>query len=86
VHPLPSAARIGQQGWVWRLVIVVVRAVWWEGLASGEWVAKTAISLSVLRKGCFAGLVLVILIGLWVESLGFHTLERLTVRGLGVQR
>ena len=34
----------------------------------------------------FAGLVLVILIGLAVESLGFHTLERLTVRRWGVQR
>ncbi len=34
----------------------------------------------------FAGLVLVILIGLLVESLGFHTLERLTVRRWGVQR
>jgi NitT/TauT family transport system permease protein len=34
----------------------------------------------------FAGLMLVILIGLAVESLGFHTLERLTVRRWGVQR
>jgi len=34
----------------------------------------------------FAGLVLVILIGLLVETLGFHTLERLTVRKWGVQR
>ena len=34
----------------------------------------------------FAGLVMVILIGLLVESLGFHTLERLTVRRWGVQR
>ncbi len=34
----------------------------------------------------FAGLVLVLLIGLLVESLGFHTLERLTVRRWGVQR
>ncbi|MBV7428844.1 MULTISPECIES: ABC transporter permease [unclassified Acidovorax] len=34
----------------------------------------------------FGGLVLVILIGLAVESLGFHTLERLTVRRWGVQR
>ncbi len=34
----------------------------------------------------FAGLALVILIGLLVESLGFHTLERLTVRRWGVQR
>jgi NitT/TauT family transport system permease protein len=34
----------------------------------------------------FAGLVLVILIGLAVESLGFHTLERLTVRRWGVSR
>ena len=34
----------------------------------------------------FAGLVLVILIGLLVDSLGFHTLERLTVRRWGVQR
>ena len=34
----------------------------------------------------FAGLVLVVLIGLAVESLGFHTLERLTVRRWGVQR
>jgi NitT/TauT family transport system permease protein len=34
----------------------------------------------------FAGLVLVILIGLLVENLGFHTLERLTVRRWGVQR
>ena len=34
----------------------------------------------------FAGLALVILIGLLVENLGFHTLERLTVRRWGVQR
>ncbi|HEY8359049.1 MAG TPA: ABC transporter permease [Ramlibacter sp.] len=34
----------------------------------------------------FAGLALVIVIGLLVESLGFHTLERLTVRRWGVQR
>ena len=34
----------------------------------------------------FAGLVLVILIGLLVENLGFRTLERLTVRRWGVQR
>lgn len=34
----------------------------------------------------FAGLVLVILIGLLVEGLGFQTLERLTVRRWGVQR
>ena len=34
----------------------------------------------------FAGLVLVILIGLLVENLGFHSLERLTVRRWGVQR
>ncbi|GKT13931.1 ABC transporter permease [Acidovorax sp. SUPP2522] len=34
----------------------------------------------------FAGLALVILIGLLVETLGFHTLERLTVRRWGVQR
>lgn len=34
----------------------------------------------------FAGLILVVLIGLLVESLGFHTLERITVRRWGVQR
>ncbi|QJW84397.1 ABC transporter permease subunit [Ramlibacter terrae] len=34
----------------------------------------------------FAGLALVIIIGLLVESLGFATLERLTVRRWGVQR
>ncbi|MDQ3059983.1 MAG: ABC transporter permease [Pseudomonadota bacterium] len=34
----------------------------------------------------FAGLALVIVIGLLVESLGFHTLERLTVLRWGVQR
>ncbi|MES2878273.1 MAG: ABC transporter permease [Pseudomonadota bacterium] len=34
----------------------------------------------------FAGLTLVILIGLLVENLGFHTLERFTVRRWGVQR
>ncbi|MDT0138734.1 ABC transporter permease [Acidovorax sp. PRC11] len=34
----------------------------------------------------FAGLVLVVLIGLLVEGLGFQTLERLTVRRWGVQR
>jgi NitT/TauT family transport system permease protein len=34
----------------------------------------------------FAGLALVILIGLVVETLGFNTLERLTVRKWGVQR
>ena len=34
----------------------------------------------------FAGLVLVVLIGLLVESLGFKTLERLTVRKWGQQR
>ena len=34
----------------------------------------------------FAGLILVVLIGLLVESLGFHTLERMTVRRWGVQR
>jgi NitT/TauT family transport system permease protein len=34
----------------------------------------------------FAGLASVILIGLLVESLGFDTLERLTVRRWGVQR
>ena len=34
----------------------------------------------------FAGLAMVIAIGLAVESLGFHTLERLTVRRWGVQR
>jgi NitT/TauT family transport system permease protein len=34
----------------------------------------------------FAGLISVILIGLLVESLGFDTLERLTIRRWGVQR
>lgn len=34
----------------------------------------------------FAGLAMVIAIGLLVENLGFHTLERLTVRRWGVQR
>ncbi|MFT4243776.1 MAG: ABC transporter permease [Acidovorax sp.] len=34
----------------------------------------------------FAGLAMVIAIGLVVENLGFHTLERLTVRRWGVQR
>ena len=34
----------------------------------------------------FAGLLSVIAIGLLVETLGFHTLERLTVRRWGVQR
>jgi NitT/TauT family transport system permease protein len=34
----------------------------------------------------FAGLAMVIAIGLAVENLGFHTLERLTVRRWGVQR
>lgn len=34
----------------------------------------------------FAGLLTVIAIGLLVETLGFHTLERLTVRKWGVQR
>ena len=34
----------------------------------------------------FSGLFTVILIGLLVENLGFHTLERLTVRRWGVQR
>jgi NitT/TauT family transport system permease protein len=34
----------------------------------------------------FAGLAMVVLIGLLVESLGFATLERLTVRKWGVQR
>lgn len=34
----------------------------------------------------FAGLALVVIIGLMVENLGFHTLERLTVRRWGVQR
>jgi len=34
----------------------------------------------------FAGLALVIIIGLLVETLGFHTLERLTVRRWGAQR
>ena len=34
----------------------------------------------------FAGLASVILIGLLVESLGFDTLERVTVRRWGVQR
>jgi len=79
-HPLPLAARIWQQGWVRRLVIIAVLAVLWEivarwqnndlllptfvqtakalveGLASGELVEKTAISLSVLLKGYFAGI------------------------------
>ena len=217
VLPLPLAARIWQQAFVRKLVILAVLAVLWEvvarwqdndlllptflqtakalveGLASGELIAKTAISLSVLLKGylagilgafvlihsvlwplalntyagfqsvpetlrmagrnygltgiryvlqilvpaalpsilsglkigwafawrtliaaelvfgasagkgglgwyifqnrnelytdkVFGGLVLVILIGLAVESLGFHTLERLTVRRWGVQR
>jgi NitT/TauT family transport system permease protein len=34
----------------------------------------------------FAGLAMVVLIGLLVESLGFKTLERLTVRRWGQQR
>lgn len=34
----------------------------------------------------FAGLLTVIAIGLAVETLGFHTLERFTVRRWGVQR
>ena len=34
----------------------------------------------------FAGLLTVIAIGLFVETLGFHTLERLTVRKWGTQR
>ncbi|WP_443089173.1 ABC transporter permease [Xylophilus sp.] len=34
----------------------------------------------------FAGLALVIIIGLLVENLGFHALERVTVRRWGVQR
>jgi NitT/TauT family transport system permease protein len=34
----------------------------------------------------FAGLASVVLIGVLVESLGFDTLERVTVRRWGVQR
>ena len=34
----------------------------------------------------FAGLAAVVIIGLLVESLGFDTLERLTVRRWGMQR
>lgn len=34
----------------------------------------------------FAGLAMVIAIGLLVENLGFHALERVTVRRWGVQR
>ena len=80
VQPLPLAARIWQQAWVRKLVILAVLAVLWEvvarwqdndlllptflqtakalveGLASGELVAKTAISLSVLLKGYLAGI------------------------------
>lgn len=80
VQPLPLGARIWQQAWVRKLVILAVLAVLWEvvarwqdndlllptflqtakalveGLASGELVAKTAISLSVLLKGYFAGI------------------------------
>jgi len=37
-------------------------------------------------EGVFAGLVMVVLIGLAVESLGFATLERFTVRRWGQQR
>ena len=40
----------------------------------------------MLTANVFAGLALVIVIGLLVESLGFQTLERLTVRRWGVQR
>jgi len=40
----------------------------------------------MLTANVFAGLALVILIGLAVESLGFQTLERLTVRRWGTQR
>jgi NitT/TauT family transport system permease protein len=40
----------------------------------------------MLTDKVFAGLALVIIIGLLVESLGFQTLERLTVRRWGVQR
>ncbi|BEP95064.1 ABC transporter permease [Acidovorax sp. A79] len=80
VLPLPLAARIWQQAFVRKLVILAVLAVLWEvvarwqdndlllptflqtaralveGLASGELIAKTAISLSVLLKGYLAGI------------------------------
>jgi NitT/TauT family transport system permease protein len=80
VQPLPLGARIWQQAWVRKLVILAVLAVLWEavarwqdndlllptfwqtaqalwgGLASGELIGKTAISLSVLVKGYLAGI------------------------------
>jgi len=80
VQPLPLGARVWQQTWLRRLVILAVLAVLWElvarwqdndlllptflqtaralveGLASGELIDKTAISLSVLLKGYAAGI------------------------------
>jgi NitT/TauT family transport system permease protein len=80
VQPLPLGARIWQQAWVRKLVILAVLAALWEcvarwqdndlllptfwqtaqalwgGLASGELIGKTAISLSVLVKGYLAGI------------------------------
>ena len=80
-QPLPLAARIWQQAWVRKFVILAVLAALWEvvarwqdndlllptfvqtakalvaGLATGELLQKAAISLSVLLKGYFAGIV-----------------------------
>jgi NitT/TauT family transport system permease protein len=80
-QPLPRGARIWQQAWVRKFVILAVLAALWEvtarwqdndlllptfvqtakalveGLATGELLQKAAISLSVLLKGYFAGIV-----------------------------
>ena len=81
VQPLPLAARIWQQTWVRKLLILAVLAALWElaarwqdndlllptfvqtakalveGLATGELLHRSALSLAVLLKGYVAGIV-----------------------------
>jgi len=85
---LPSILSGLKIGWAfaWRTLIAAELVF---GASSGRgglgwYIAQNRNEL--LTDRVFAGLALVILIGLLVESLGFQTLERLTVRRWGLQR
>lgn len=85
---LPSILSGLKIGWAfaWRTLIAAELVF---GASSGRgglgwYIAQNRNEL--LTDRVFAGLALVIIIGLLVESLGFQTLERLTVRRWGLQR
>lgn len=85
---LPSILSGLKIGWAfaWRTLIAAELVF---GASSGKgglgwYIAQNRNEL--YTANVFAGLALVIIIGLLVESLGFQTLERLTVRRWGTQR